>query len=261
MIIQSKLDETTTAKVVAQIRKEHEQESLKHTPSGKLSAGQLGKPLLEQVLKIIGVPQKPVDDYALGLFRRGNSVEKEILGLLKPDKEQVAVQYKGCVGVVDAVIGGEVVEIKSVKNSQMNYLDPTNFTKQRRNGTLERIYQGVKYAHALQGGLYALSMDKPTFTIIYVSADDLRTIPHTIATSEVKDEIDKIIDEVAKQIKTKTLPQWTPREDWQAKYPQYSSYPDWISLSVDDAMLKLKNHHPDIYARFTGTTGVQNATR
>lgn len=244
-----------SAQITTQIRKEHEQESLKHTPSGKLSAGQLGKPLLEQVLKIIGVPHKPVDDYALGLFRRGNSVEKEVLGLIKSKTNQKEVSYKDCVGMIDAIVNDQIIEIKSVKNSQMPYLDPTNFTRNRRNGELERVYQGVKYAHALQAGLYALALDKPTFTIIYVSADDLRTITHVVNTSEVKDEIDKIISEVDKQIKSGILPSWTAREDWQAKYTQYSNYPDWMTLSVDDAMLKLKNHHPDIYARFTKQKG------
>lgn len=243
----SKLDTELRAQITAQIRKEYEEESLKHSPSGKLSAGQLGKPLLEQVLKVIGVPQKPVEDYALGLFRRGNSVEKEILELMKPDKEQVQVEYKNTVGVVDAIKGDMIYEVKSIKNSQVPYIDPEN---KKKPGTYAS-YDGPKWAHTLQAGLYALALDKPYFTILYVSADDLRTYPHIISTSEVKDEIDNIIHEVYRCIELGELPIWQAKEKWQTN-PQYSSYPDWMMLSPDGAIKKLENHYPDIYKRFIG---------
>lgn len=257
-MIKSKLNTTLEKQITATIRAEYEAESAKHEPSGKLSAGQLGKPLLEQVLKVIGVPPKPVEDYALGLFRRGNSVEDNILGLLKPDETQVEVEYRNCVGIVDAIKDGEVYEIKSVKNSQWQYLDPTNDKKRRTPEGMQSVYGGVKYAHALQGALYALALKKPSFTVIYASADDLRTLPHTIDTKEMQREVDKIISEVDNQLKTHKLPKWTAREDWQEKYPQYSSYPDWISLDPELAMTKLKNSYPDSYKKLTNYKGESN---
>jgi hypothetical protein len=250
--MKSRLDTELQSRIVATIRKEYEEKSALHEPSGKLSAGQLGKPLLEQVLKVIGVPQKPVEDYALGLFRRGDSVEENIIELIKPDKQQVEVEYRNVVGLVDAIKDGEIYEVKSVKNSQFQYLDPEN-TKQRRTADgLVPVYDGVKYSHALQAGLYALALGKDRFTIIYASADDLRTLPHTVETAEVKPEIDNIIDEVEKAIKSKVLPKWEAREEWQAKYPQYSSYPDWMSLDPELAMTKLKNQYPDAYKKLIG---------
>lgn len=254
-MIKSKLNTNLQIEIVATIRAEYEAESAKHEPSGKLSAGQLGKPLLEQVLKVIGVPAKPVEDYALGLFRRGNSVEDNILGLLKPDKSQVEVEYRGCVGIVDAIKGDEIYEIKSVKNSQWQYLDPTNDKKRRTPDGMQSVYGGVKYAHALQGALYALALKKPSFTVIYASADDLRVLPHTIETKEMQKEVDKIINEVEQALKSRKLPKWTPREDWQAKYPQYSGYPDWISLDPELAMEKLKNTYPDSYKKLINYKG------
>lgn len=251
-MINSELNTTLQSRIVATIRKEYEEKSALHEPSGKLSAGQLGKPLLEQVLKVIGVPQKPQEDYALGLFRRGDSVEQNIIELLNPDEVQKEVEYRNCVGVIDAIKNNHIYEVKSIKNSQFQYLDPTNESRRRVNGELVPIYDGVKYSHALQGGLYALAEGKDNFTIIYASADDLRTLPHTIKTADVKNEIDKIIDEVEQAIKSKKLPKWTAREEWQAKYPQYSSYPDWISLDPDLAMTKLQNQYPDAYKRLTG---------
>jgi hypothetical protein len=251
-MINSTLNKELQASIVASIRQEHEEKSALHEPSGKLSASQLGKPLLEQVLKIIGVPQKPIEDYALGLFRRGDSVEQNVIDLLKPDETQIPVEYKNVVGVIDAIKDGNLYEIKSVKNSQFQYLDPEN-TKQKRTAEgLVPVYDGVKYAHALQAGLYALATGKDRFTIIYTSADDLRTIPHTIETKEVKDEIETIIKEVSDAIKSKRLPKWSARERWQAIYPQYSSYPEWMTLNTDLAMEKLKRQYPDAYKKLTG---------
>jgi hypothetical protein len=251
-MIQSKLNKDLQASIVATIRKEYEEKSALHEPSGKLSAGQLGKPLLEQVLKVIGVPQKPVEDYALGLFRRGDSVESNIIDLLKPDKEQIEVEYKNVVGVIDAIKDNEIFEVKSVKNSQFQYLDPENTKQKRTPSGLVSVYDGVKYSHALQGGLYALALGKDKFTIIYASADDLRTLPHVVQTIDVKPEIEKIIKEVSDAIDSKTLPKWVAREEWQAKYPQYSSYPDWMTLDPDLAMEKLKRQFPDAYKKLTG---------
>lgn len=254
-MIGSKLDTKLQKRIVATIRAEYEAQSALHEPSGKLSAGQLGKPLLEQVLKVIGVPQKPMEDYTLGLFRRGNSVEDNIIDIMKPDESQVEVEYRNCVGVVDIVKDGKIYEVKSVKNSQFQYLDPTNDKKRRTAEGMKPVYDGVKYAHALQGGLYALALGKPEFTIIYVSADDLRTIPHTVQTKEIKGEIDKIISDVEMALNNHKLPKWEAREEWQAKYPQYSSYPDWISLDPELAMTKLKNSYPDSYKKLINYKG------
>lgn len=255
-IIPSKVDDKLQLAIRKEIRAEYETESAKHEPSGKLSAGQLGKPLLEQVLKVIGVPTKPIEDYALGLFRRGDSVEDNILGLLKPEKSQVEVEYRGCVGIVDAIKDGEVYEIKSVKNSQWQYLDPTNQTRRRdKNGELKPIYGGVKYAHALQGALYALALKKPSFTVIYASADDLRTLPHVIQTEAMEKEVNSIITEVDQALKSHQLPIWQAREQWQVDYPQYSNYPDWMLLSQDSAMEKLKNQYKDAYEKLINYKG------
>jgi len=250
-MIKSELDDNLRREFVTNMRKEYEKKSALHEPSGKLSASQLGKPLLEQVLKIIGVPQKPVDDYALGLFRRGDSVEANVVELLEPDEVQKEVEYRGVVGVVDAIKNGNIYEIKSVKNSQYQYLDPEN-TKQRRGAEgLVPVYDGVKYAHALQGGLYALAEGKDKFTIVYATADDLRLLPHIIRTEEVQDQIDEIINEVHSALHRKTLPKWVAREPWQEN-PQYSSYPEWISIDTETAMIKLKNQYPNAYKKLTG---------
>lgn len=243
----SELDHEMRALITKQIRAEYEAESAKHTPSGKLSASQLGKPLLEQVLKVIGVPGGDVDDYALGLFKRGNSVEDAIVALLEPDETQKEVHYRNCIGIIDAIKDGKLIEIKSMKNSAIPYIDPEN---KKRPGTFAS-YSGVKLAHALQGTFYALAEDKDEFYILYASADDLRTYPHLVKTSDYAEQVDSIITEVEEAIKSKRLPIWKPREEWQEKYPQYSSYPGWMTLSEDGLMEKLKNSYPDVYKRFT----------
>lgn len=250
-MINSIHDKDVSSSIVRLMRQEHEEKSALHEPSGKMSASQLGKPILEQVLKIIGVPPKPVDDYTLGLFRRGDSVEENFMELMKPDEAQKPVEYKGVVGLIDAIKNDRVYEIKSIKNSQFQYLNPENDKRQRRNGELVPIYSGVKRSNALQAGLYALAEGKDEFTIIYASADDLRTIAHTVKTEDVKDEIENIIDEVNKALKSGVLPVFVAKESWQSD-SRYSSYPEWISITPDTAMLKLKNNYPDAYKKLTG---------
>lgn len=229
------------------LRKANTERELSHQRSGKLSAGRLGKPLLEQILYVIGVPKKPIEDYALGLFRRGENVEETIIDLLSPNKTQVEVEYRNVVGFVDAIRNNMPYEVKSVKNSQMQYLDPNNTKQRRGNDGLEPIYDGPKYAHVLQATLYGLALKTDYITVLYVAADDLRTLPHVIETKTMAGEVERIIDEFNAQLKLKTLPKWEAREDWQEKYPQYSDYPDWISLDPETAMQKLKQEYPEAY--------------
>jgi len=251
-MISSVHNKELSSKFTRVIRKNHEDAAALHEPSGRLSAGQLGKPLLEQVLKIIGVPGKPVDDYALGIFLRGNTVEDTVISLAKSlgaTETQKEVMYRGVIGYIDLIVDGDIIEVKSIKNSQVDYIDPECDKKVRSPEGLVPKYSGPKWAHVLQGGLYALAEKKDTFTVLYVSADDFRTYPHVINTADVKTEIDNIINEVATQLKTGQLPAWKAREDWQDKYREYSAYPEWIELDPETAMGKLERQFPDAFRK------------
>lgn len=218
------------------LRTAHEKERAEHTRSGKLSAGQLSKPLLEQVLKIIGVPEAPISDYALRLFKRGNQVEDWIVDMLGKGEEQVEIDYKGVIGYADKVIDGVPIEVKSVKSSQWRWLEK----------------EGARWSHKLQAGLYALGLDSPTYKLLYVVADDFRVREFELNTADISPDIKKIMNEVATQLKQATLPEFKPREDWQAKPEygeKYSSYPEWVSLDPTTAMTKLKNQHKSAYER------------
>jgi len=248
-MINSKLEPAIDTHIKRQIRKEYEKKNLLHEPSGKLSAGLLGKPLLERVLHIIGVPGKPHDDYTLGLFRRGDMVETDMLHLLEPDETQVRVEYQNTIGYIDAMKGGVIYEVKSVKNSQVQYLDPNNpKTRKGADGKMSKVYNGVKRGHALQGGLYALALNKPSFVIIYASADDLQLLPHVIETGEVQGMIEHAIKETYDQLESHELPEWKSIEPWQEN-SQYSGYPDWMTLSPTEAMSKLENLYPQCAER------------
>lgn len=225
---------TLEAQINKTLRAKHEAERALHEPSGKLSASQLGKPLLDQVLKLIGVPPKPIDDYVLRLFERGNQVEAWVAEFLDVDETQKEVDYMGVIGFVDAVKDNKPIEIKSVKSSQYKWL------KQ----------QGAKWGHKLQAGLYALAMDSPTYQILYVTADDFRTFEYELPTADIKPDIIKIVNEVANQIKLATLPVFKPREKWQEN-PAYSDYPEWMSLTPELAMEKLKRSYPDAFKKLT----------
>lgn len=220
----------------AYLREQNELEAQKHESSGKLSAGQLGKPLLEQVLKLIGVPGDPFDDYTLRLFERGKQVEKWLVDIIAPDqKEQQLVEYRDCIGYVDAVIKGVPYEVKSVKGSQWKWL-----TK-----------EGAKSGHKLQAGLYALGLKSDTYKIIYVCADDFRTMVCELNTADISPLIDKAIDEVDRALKARTLPPFVAKEKWQEN-PKYSSYSEWISLSPELAMSKLEREYPTAFNKLKG---------
>lgn len=256
MRIPSKHNPQVTKDVYKELRRQDTEKELQHTRSGKLSAGKLGHPLLEQVLYVLGVPPKPHEDYTLGVFRRGNSVERDALELLSPDETQVEVFYRGTIGIIDAIRNGMVYEVKSIKNSQVGYIDPSNTTMRYDvvDGVRTKVpvYQGVKYANALQATQNGLARGDEFVTVLYVAADDYRTFAHVIRVSDVKPEVDRIIDQFENQMKSGVLPLWKEREAYQAKYPQYSMYPDWINIDVSTAMQKLEAQYPDAYRKLKG---------
>lgn len=211
------------------LREAYEKEKLEHVSSGKLSAGYLGRPLLEQVLKIIGVPVKIPDDYTLRLFARGKQVEDWVCSMIKGE-DQVEVEYNGVVGVIDKFTD-RPIEIKSVKSSQWKWL------------------KEPKWSHRLQAGLYALATGSPTYKILYVKADDFRTREFEERTSDIREDIEKIIVEVNSQLKTHTLPSFSPREPWQDNN-KYSEYPEW-RISQDSMMRKLEQY-PEAFAKLLG---------
>ncbi len=225
--------------ITKKLREKEAKNRAEHTPSGKLSASQLSKPLLEQVLKMIGVPGKPLDDYVLRLFERGNQVEDWIVNLIDADETQKFVEYNDVIGYVDAVIEGIPYEVKSVKSSQWKWL-----TK-----------DGAKQNHKLQAGLYALGLGAEYYKVVYVCADDFRTQVFELPVSEVKGDIDRITTQVNKCLQRGLLPAYEPRESWQeldkGYADKYSDYPDWVSLPPKLAMEKLEKFYPDAYKKLT----------
>lgn len=226
------------------LRMQHETDRRTHSPSGRLSAGYLGKPLREQVLKVIGVPEKPVDDYVLRLFARGHQVEEWYLNAIQADELQVQTTYTSpegheVVGVIDGIKDDTIIEVKSVKNSQLKWLKK----------------EGAKLDHALQATLYAMAEGKEQVKVVYVSAEDFQTHEFDIQTDALAVVINATTLAVYDQIlNKKTLPDWKPIQEWHesANYPKYSSYPDWVSLDTTTAMDKLKREYPESYKKLTG---------
>lgn len=226
------LDQLITAK----LRAEEAENKAAHVPSGKLSAGQLYKPCLEQVLKIIGVPGKPVSDYALRLFKRGNQVEEWVTGLIDADVLQQEANYRNVVGYIDIIKDGRPVEVKSVKSSQWKWL----------------AKEGARWSHKLQAGLYALAIESDIYEVLYVCADDFRTMSFELQTADISPEIDKIIAEVNSTLKKGVLPVFEARESWQSKpeyAEKYSDYGDWLSLTPQLMLEKLQNQYPNSYEK------------
>jgi hypothetical protein len=229
--------------------KENEAERKKHEPSGKLTASMLGDPLLWQILKVMGVPAKEVDEYAVALFARGHSVEDFVIDKLKKGAKiietQKEVEYRGVVGLVDAVIdtskhnydvGVIPHEIKSVKNSKFKRIMSAN---------------EADLQHRWQATLYALAMGCKQYAIVYVAADDLRMETFIYNTMETNRAIDDIIDRFDKAVKEKTIPEFKEVFDWQ-KNPDYAKYPWTIGKSQKEIAGIVTNSFREIYNNWKG---------
>jgi hypothetical protein len=231
MIIDQHLDRVISERLIRQ----NKQREKNHTPSGKLSASSLGKPLQWQILKTLGVPTKTIDEYTLRKFVRGDHVEEWVVNQMPGvvDKQKY-VEYRGAVGYVDSLIntsegydfknGIICNEVKSITNAAFNWL-----MKDRT----------PKYGHSLQGAFYALAEGHSHFAITYVASDDYRLWMAVQETKKYKKDIDTIIDNYNQALKDKVVPVFKPIEKWQAN-PKYNDYPEWSELKPMEIQMKLK---------------------
>ena len=212
------------------LREENEENRAKHVKSGKLSAGQLGNPVQWQILSALKVEGKEIDEYTLGKFKRGTEVEDFITKTLEDDiyATQVECNYRDCVGFLDIELYGDrwgvpylPVEVKSVTNMAFKWkLKEAQATR----------------GHKLQAGLYAMALNMPKFSVLYVASDDYRPLHLIYDTADVKDEIDMVIDLFNATMESKTIPVFSAIEKWQEK-EMYNNYPTYMKKS--EAQLKI----------------------
>ena len=214
-------------------------------PRGSLSASRLAWPLQWQALKTLGCPQRVVDNYARRLFLRGRQCEDWLVEELRCTfgnaniVEQKPAIYRETVGFIDVLCTPNdstqcrVIEIKSTANAKFRRI----------------IQQGPDRSHMLQAGLYALAVGAPEAMVLYVAADDYRTLPFVIKTADIKPDIDRIIDRYQEWKLTHTpnspcVPLFVYEEKWQANL-KYNSYPAWSDLSDEDCALKYQLEHKE----------------
>ena len=187
-------------------------------PSGRLSAGRLGHPLQWQMLHYYKVKPAKIEEYTLRKFQRGIDVENRIVEWVAPTQAQVPVTYRGVAGIADMVLDCPV-EVKSVTNMAFKYLQK----------------EGAKRGHKLQAELYAKALGFKEYMVAYVASDDYRVLclPY-----EVGEEVDKVIDEYEKQVKSGIVPTFKAEEKWQSD-KKYSAYPEWTKLDEQEIAEKL----------------------
>ena len=209
--------------IYKKLREENLEESKKHIKSGKLSAGNLGSPLQHQILSALKAESKVLDDYTLGKFKRGQEVEAFIVKMLEKEtyNTQVECNYRDCVGFLDVELYGDEwdttylpLEVKSFANRAYSWIKKEGEAKQ---------------GHKLQAGLYAVALNLPLYSVLYVAADDYRTMHLIYETADIKDEIDEIIDIFNDTWKSKTIPVFEAKEKWQEKI-MYNNYPFFMKL-------------------------------
>ena len=215
MILDNYLDKKIGAKIVAN----NAERDAKHVSSGKLTASRLGEPLQVQILGVLGVKGKEIDEYTLRKFLRGVQIEDWLLTQIDTVDKQKLVQYRGVIGYADAIcdtkdwenkLGILPLEVKSTSNAKFKRI----------------LKQGADRSHKLQAGLYALAQGTKYYGISYIATDDLRVQTYIYLTADIKPEIDQIIDRFEAQMKLQIIPKFVAIEKWQSN-PEYQKYPQW----------------------------------
>lgn len=236
------IDQTMQRRVAELLLTTNEIKEMAHTPSGRLSASQLGMPLQHQILYTIGI-RKQFDEYTLRKFLRGNHVEDWYMSILKPVKRQIEVSYKGVIGFADAIVdhkdfefkGGEIPhEVKSVTGLKFKRIQATN---------------RPDHNHELQGALYGLALESDYFVLDYIASDDYRILSYVLKTNDYKDEIDQIITKFDNAKQAKVIPIFEAREKWMAD-EKYNSYYEWMNLSEVASIAKLEREYPELHKKF-----------
>ena len=214
-MINPKIQEIIAEKVIAANAEREARE-----PSGRLAASRLGWPLQWQMLHYYKVPQKPIDEYTLRKFARGNDVEERIMKWVAPapDKMQVPVTYRGVVGFMDLLLDYPI-EVKSVTNMAFKHIQK----------------EGSKWGHRMQGELYAKATGYDTFAVAYVASDDYRVLCYE---EQVTGEVDTIIDQYEAQVATGVVPVFVAKEKWHAM-KDYNPYFEWQDLDQQQIADKL----------------------
>jgi hypothetical protein len=221
------------------MRDNAEREAL-HEPSGLLSASMLYQPLRYQILKAIGVPRKQIDAYTLGKFKRGRDVEDWYVGQLKNMgvllDAQRKIMYRGAIGFADAIVDSDKMlfkqgamphEVKSVTNAKLKRIVAT----------------GVDWHYKMQGCFYALGEGRSHYSIDIVSAEDYRPRTYIFDVAELKNDVNKAIDNYDKALELwkteRKLPKFeaNPRVMWTANLA-YSMFAEEWAVNSDDWAVK-----------------------
>jgi hypothetical protein len=214
------------------VAKRNAVDSAKHKPSGKLSASRLNDPVQWQILHTLATDQDEIDDYTLRKFLRGKQVEDWYVSEIHPIETQKFVEYRNCVGYIDAIVdtkdwdfpsGVIPLEIKSTSNAKFKRI----------------VKQGADKGHILQAGFYAICLKSDRFAVSYVATDDYRIKTFLFETKDVRDEIDQIITTFNDAKKVGTIPVFVAREKWQSN-PDYNRYFNFIELDEKQLAIEYK---------------------
>lgn len=239
MITDEFLDRTITDN----LNLKNDEERASHVSSGKLTASMLGKSLQWQILKVIGVPPKELENYVLRKMLRGRHVEDFVTEHIKGLKsQQEEIIYKDTIGLIDALVDSSEYdfkcgiiphEVKSVTNMKFKRIVSS---------------KDADLPHRLQASLYALGLGVEYYAIDYVASDDYRILTWVYPVKDTKEMVDKIIDKFQETLKSGILPVFEPFESWQANV-KYSDYPDWMNLTQEEVMEKLEKEYPENFKK------------
>lgn len=234
--------------------KEEAQREAEHNPSGKISAGMMAQPVLECVLKLIGVPGKAVEPYVLRKFARGRQVEdwlveqmqKAFPGVWEAQKE---VEYRGGIGFIDLFHKDDKAphEVKSVTNLKFKRITQGAFDKDQF-GKRVKGEPKPDAGHVLQATWYGLATGSEYIYLHYVASDDLRLHSLKIPTSANAAQVDDHILQISMALDRGQLPGFHGFLGWHGM-SEYSNYPQFVDLTSEQAEALLKESYPNAYKK------------
>lgn len=149
--------------------------------SGCFSPSQFGKCYRAQVWNRRNEkPSNPIDERTLRVFKAGQLFHDFVQKLIPDIETEVKCESEDVLGFADVVTKDTVIDLKSQHSRAFHYMckETYDIAKER-------------YSNWLQVAYYAMTLNKPYASLVYISKDDLCIKQFTMPVSKWVDEVKK----------------------------------------------------------------------
>ncbi len=174
---------------------------IKHKPSGKINASQLGKCYRAQFWYRKGEePSNPIDARTLRVFKVGDLFHEFVESFLPEHQREVEFENEDIKLRADIVLDDEVIDIKSQHSRAFWYMQKSGYdiAKQKETNILQ-----------VMAGAYFLN--KPKGKLIFISKDDLCIAEYQFFMTNWKDKVETELHNLRSIWTLGVLPDAKPR--------------------------------------------------